>query len=145
MSKRIRDSFPGLRQGEWAVTSPATTSYNCIAWAANDLRHVWWPDRHNYWPPESPREDTVEALISAFETLGYSRGADSELETGFEKVAIFEKADGSPTHAARQLPSGEWTSKLGKGEDIRHQRLSAVEGAEYGTVAHVLRRASGDG
>ena len=147
VTRRIREAFPSLQRGEWAVTSPASLSYNCIAWAANEVHRVWWPDPRNqqYWPPGSHREVTIEAFLTAFETLGFSRGAGRELEPGFEKVAIFEDTDGAPTHAARQLPSGEWTSKLGKAEDIRHQHLSAVEGEEYGTVAQVLRRALPEG
>lgn len=52
---------------------------------------------------------------------------------------------GEPTHAARQLPSGAWTSKLGEWEDIEHDTLEALEGSEgrgeaYGRVALILKR-----
>ena len=61
-----------------------------------------------------------------------------------EKVAIFVSArTGAPTHAARQLPSGQWTSKLGAGIDIVHDDLEAVGGEmalEFGSVAAVLVR-----
>ncbi|MCI0637958.1 MAG: hypothetical protein L0Y72_23715 [Gemmataceae bacterium] len=39
-----------------------------------------------------------------------------------------------PTHAARQLPTGRWSSKLGPSEDIEHD-LHALEGEIYGTIA----------
>ena len=57
--------------------------------------------------------------------------------------------EGVPSHAARQLPSGHWTSKLGKAEDIRHSTLEAVEsdpnlGLGYGKVAVILKRPSTD-
>jgi hypothetical protein len=42
-------------------------------------------------------------------------------------------------HAARQLPGGRWTSKLGNREDIEHD-LNAVSGEAYGTVVMVLKR-----
>lgn len=58
---------------------------------------------------------------------------------GFQKVAFFVGANGVPTHAARQLPSGLWTSKLGEWEDIEHT-LHALEGDIYGTVALLLKR-----
>ena len=55
-----------------------------------------------------------------------------------KKIAIFgmKESDGSvsPTHAARQLESGEWTSKLGKDfEDIPHTTLDALNGPVYGS------------
>jgi hypothetical protein len=57
---------------------------------------------------------------------------DDSLESQYEKVALFAK-DGRVTHAARQLPSGRWTSKLGSDVDIEHE-LYAIEGEVYGTV-----------
>ena len=44
-----------------------------------------------------------------------------------------------PKHAARQLPSGRWTSKLGFLEDIEHA-LHDLEGTEYGAVVLVMKR-----
>jgi hypothetical protein len=64
---------------------------------------------------------------------------DASLEPGFEKVALF----GSSlyyTHAARQLPNGKWTSKLGKAEDIEHDSPDIVAGGVYGELVQVMRR-----
>ena len=80
-------------------------------------------------------------FVSAFATLGYEITGQEEPEPGIERVALFATADGTVTHAARQLPSGIWTSKLGRGEDIEHL-LRALEGEEYGRVVQVLRRAA---
>jgi hypothetical protein len=44
-----------------------------------------------------------------------------------------------PTHAARQLPNGRWSSKLGKLEDIEHA-LDDICGSAYGSVVPVLKR-----
>jgi Asp-tRNA(Asn)/Glu-tRNA(Gln) amidotransferase B subunit len=57
-----------------------------------------------------------------------------------EKIALFVGLDKEVTHAARQLPSGAWTSKLGDWEDIEHKTLSGLESACYGRVARILRR-----
>jgi hypothetical protein len=86
------------------------------------------------------REETLAAFQEAFQSLGYAVCADEALELGFEKVALFALADGFPTHAARQLGSGRWTSKLGELEDIEHA-LRDLEGVEYGTVVLVMKRA----
>ena len=45
-----------------------------------------------------------------------------------------------PTHAARQLESGLWTSKCGKLQDIQHETLQAIEGGLYGHPAVFLQR-----
>ena len=96
-----------------------------------------------YWPPGVPRRATVEDFTGAFRTLGYTPCADDRPEPGFEKVALFAK-EGIPTHAARQLPNGSWTSKLGPAEDIEHV-LEALVGDQYGEVVAVLRRQRADG
>jgi hypothetical protein len=55
------------------------------------------------------------------------------------KIAVY--ADGAtPTHAARQLSSGWWTSKLGPSLDIEHATPEAVAGGVYGVVAVILSR-----
>jgi hypothetical protein len=62
------------------------------------------------------------------------------LEKGFEKVAIYVKGNQNPTHAARQLDSGIWTSKIGNEEDIEHSSPAVLEGLEYGAVAVVMKK-----
>ena len=44
------------------------------------------------------------------------------------------------THAARQLPGGKWTSKLGKAEDIEHDTADVVAGGIYGEVVELMKR-----
>jgi len=85
------------------------------------------------------RDETLAALQAAFTSLRYAVCASEELEAGFEKVALFADANGFPTHAARQLKSGRWTSKLGELEDIEHA-LRDLEGVEYGSVVLVMQR-----
>ncbi len=57
---------------------------------------------------------------------------------GYEKLAIYAMAD-QPKHAARQLPGGMWTSKLGQGIDIEHM-LEGLESELYGKVVKIMRR-----
>ena len=138
----IEDCFPQIAQTGYRVTSPQTPRYNCIAWAAGDTRRWWWPDPSPfaYWPPTIPRENSLTRFVEAFQTLGYEQCLDADLESGFEKVAVYVDANGVPTHAARQLPSGTWTSKLGREEDIEHGAPAGVEGKQYGFVAQMLKR-----
>jgi hypothetical protein len=140
MVAHLEALFPGLRGSAYAVTSPSDDSYNCIAWAADEKRRWWWPDPpQRYWPAGVLREESVTAFQEAFAALGYVVCVDEELEAGFEKVALFADADGFPTHAARQLASGRWASKLGELEDIEHT-LHDLAGVEYGSVVLVLKR-----
>jgi hypothetical protein len=86
-----------------------------------------------------PREKTLEAVQAAFAALGYAVCEDADPEPGYEKVSVFASAVGFPTHAARQLESGRWTSKLGQLERIEHA-LRDLEGIEYGSVVRVMKR-----
>ena len=94
------------------------------------------------WPPTAPREETLDAFISAFRAQGFVLCANGAHEPGQEKVALFTDAAGKPTHAARQLANGHWTSKMGTWEDITHDRLTGVQGTQYGRPVAFLRRAA---
>jgi len=96
--------------------------------------------RLGYWPAGVAREESIANFIAAFGTLGYEIGQSGHFEAGVEKIAIFS-SDGTPTHVARQLPDGSWTSQLGTLEDIAHVDVHGVAQAEYGVVEVFLKRA----
>jgi hypothetical protein len=135
-------AFPGLQGTAYKVTSPATSRYNCIAWAAGDEAQWWEPDPFNqyHWPPQVPRQNTIEAYAAVFESLGYEACEGPGLEAGFEKVAVYCAPGGSPTHAARQLTDGSWTSKLGQSVDITHIGVTDLNGGRYGAAVRYFRR-----
>jgi hypothetical protein len=142
MVEIIEALFPKLRDSNYRVTSQPDARYNCIAWAAGDTRRWWWPERdieNGFWPDSVPFEVTLAAFCALFDSLGYAMCAAEAFEPAFERIAIFAGSDGLPTHAARQLPNGLWTSKLGEGEDIEHD-LHHLEGQVYGSVSAVMRR-----
>ena len=134
----LEQHFPGLRAGDYQVTSSSDIRYNCIAWAAGDSAQWWEPSPGGHWPPDVPRLLTLDAFIEAFASLGYEPCETEEPERGVEKIALFA-SHGEVTHAARQLPNGRWTSKLGMDVDIEHV-LRCPEGSVYGEVAKVLSR-----
>ncbi|MEG3937912.1 hypothetical protein QT995_07080 [Microcoleus sp. S36b_A3] len=68
-----------------------------------------------------PQEETLEEYIQAYEMLGYEICKGDRLEVGYQKIGLYVDSKGIPTHAARQLPNGKWTSKLGWLEDIEHE------------------------
>lgn len=138
----IEQNFPNLQgkhEVEYRITSPTTWNYNCIAWAARDTGRWWWPDVTSYWPSGLPKIVTITNFVEAFRQLGYELDASRVHEPSCEKVALYAIGQ-TPTHMARQLESGEWTSKLGKGYDISHVNLQGVEGAQYGEVVRILKR-----
>jgi hypothetical protein len=136
--------IPNLLRYSYQVTSPADGRYNCLSWAAGETHRLWDPlpdaPGGHYWPATAPREQTTDALIKAFASIGYSECDSPELEAGFEKVALYVDEHGTPCHAARQLPSRHWTSKIGRAEDIQHAALEAVECPDYGKATVYLRR-----
>src|SRR5574341_507019 len=113
MPNGLESIFPNLKDTRYRIISPRTPRYNCIAFAAGRDDRWWWPGPNSYWPPNIPREETLAAFISAFETLGYLPSGDGSLEEKLEKVAIYANQNGTPTHMARQLATGIWISKCG--------------------------------
>ena len=163
--------FPKLFNAGYEKTSDETGhplslgSYNCIAWAAEDTRHgFWWPNDYLYWPWWIKREDTVACFVKTFRSLGYQVCLGSGKEFLFHKLALYaihrshnpmavpnslnDLRDWEPTHMARQLPDGSWTSKCGPNEDITHFTLDALEsyglkygaGDEYGCPVVYMKR-----
>ena len=138
--RRLIADFPGLATTDFRVTSPKTQEYNCIAWGARDSGNWWEPDPLElyYWPVLD-RKYTLESFMAAYESVGFLPCSGGTFEDGFEKLALFVDQAGVPTHAARQLPDGRWTSKLGLLEDIEHE-LHALAGRDYGVVKAFMRR-----
>ena len=133
--------YPNLALTEYAVTSPKSQEYNCFAWVAGDQER-WWqptPEDEFYWVSGVPMEETLSAYIQAYQKLGYAICDNAVLETGYEKIALYVNDEGIPTHAAKQLSTGKWSSKLGWLEDIEHE-LEGLTGEKYGKIAQVLRR-----
>lgn len=143
MKEVIERLFPRLRDSGYRTTSSRDPVYNCIAWSVGVTDAWWWPadPAYSYWPEEIPREQTLAAFRQLYRLLGYDECVAEELEPGLDKVALFCNGLGQPTHAARQLANGRWTSKLGESEDIEHD-LHDLEGDIYGVVVLLLSRAA---
>ncbi|GAA3809346.1 hypothetical protein GCM10023083_50110 [Streptomyces phyllanthi] len=142
----LEQYFPGLKEVSYRLTSPQDTRYNCIAWAAGDSTRWWEPSGMggHYWPSGLPTGKfngayNVSWYVEAFKRCGYQACDTEAPERGFGKVAIFSKG-GDGSHAARQIPDGQWASKLGRSEDIVHGTLASIEGETYGNVFCLLRK-----
>ena len=133
--------FPNSTNEPFLVTSPETTSYNCIAWAYGDDTKWYWPDSSNsyYWPENVPREETIDSFILLFKNIGFEICTNEDFEPGYNKIAIYCNNTQNPTHAARQLETGLWTSKLGPYVDVSHTLYSLSNGS-YGNVIVFMKR-----
>lgn len=133
-------NFPRLAKSlrPFTIASPVDMRYNCIAWVVGENYRWWWPSTDSYWPKGCPQDTTVSAFKRAFATLGYEPCSDGRRETGYKKIVLYAIGD-EPTHMARQLSNGRWTSKLGKNVDIEH-KVKDLEGPCYGKVAMYFRR-----
>ena len=137
--------FPKLQADVTAITGSASEKYNCVAWALGRPDEWWWPSRHapdTVWNPAVEYEVTVSAFVALFQCEGFELCEHAELEPGFIKIAIYVK-ERIPTHVARQLPDGQWTSKMGPGLCLTHRTLQSLEGdlyVGYGRVEVVMKR-----
>jgi hypothetical protein len=61
----IEEDLPGLKPGDWSVSSEADDGYNCVAWAVRDTQQFWDPSlvgvRGYYWPPGVSRDDSLNS------------------------------------------------------------------------------------
>ena len=137
----LRSRFPFITVFNSRPTSSETNEYNCIAWAygRNDAWFEPDPWRLYFWPI-SHREYYVDAYEELFSSIGYSLCTDASKEDGFLKIVLYVDKEGRPTHAARQLPTGKWTSKLGEEYDIEHDSLEVLNGPAYGTAEIFMKR-----
>lgn len=137
----VMNDFPKLTKDNHQITSPPTFDYNCIGWAAGEDDRWWWPDPDgiSYWPSGVIRHASVDAFVAAFGTLGYTVCEHGDAREGFEKVVLYTQS-GVPTHMARQLKNGRWTSKLGREVDIWHLLPESIEGPAYGDAHMFLER-----
>lgn len=139
----MKTAFPNLNPQNHRLTSPETPDYNCIGWAAEEDDRVWWPVPATiaYWPPGIQRSVSVQCFVDAFATLGYEQCEDGNLELEYQKVVLYTSIQsGEPTHMARQLEDGTWTSKLGQSVDVMHVTPDAVADGLYGKAVKFLRR-----
>lgn len=134
-----------LDGSSWKPQSSRSLSYNCFAWAARESN--FWVEPPGTapwacWPNDLPEWDTVDNYVRAYAKLDFEECDTADLEPGLEKIAIFADEEGAPTHAARQLPSGRWTSKFGKGIDFEHD-LDTIDGdPAVGAVVRYMKRPS---
>ncbi len=123
-------------------TSLASLRYNCIAWVAEDDENWWEPLRH--WPSNIEKSYKSTSFIELFKCLGYVICPDGGLEPGYLKIAIYCDENEMPTHAARQLPNGLWTSKLGREIDIEHELGDLLQdpilAPLYGNIKFFMKR-----
>ena len=138
---QIELAFPNLRLTGYSLTSPKDDNYNCIGWAAEDSNKFWWPVG-GFWPNENDRELSVACFLRAFSAFGYEECPDESFEEGCMKLALYTDPTGEPTHMARQLSDGGWTSKLGRHVDIFHAEVRGLEGPDpaYGRATVYLKR-----
>lgn len=132
-----------LRNSSWEPQSPSNPSYNCFAWAARESD--FWVEPPGTapfacWPGDLPDWLTVNNYARAYAKLGFEDCETPDLEVGIEKIAIFGDKDDMATHAARQLPTGRWTSKWGRSIDFEHD-LDTLDGdPAVGKISRVMQR-----
>ena len=133
-------AFPNSQAEPFEITSRETGDYNCIGWAVGDSTKFYWPGPSEFffWPNEIPRNESLETFQLFFNSLVTKSVPTASWKRAFKK-SRFLKKNGLPTHAARQLADGFWTSKLDVLEDVKHS-LGAISGGFYGEIALFLRK-----
>lgn len=142
VDQQFKANFPALADVDRKKTSEVDPRYNCIAWAFGDNTRHWWPNsRFSFWPVRTTGLSDLAAFEAAFALGGWLQCSSQTVELGFEKIALYGHGD-KPTHAARLLLGGFWTSKLGANIDLSHD-LGELCGPAYGAVMRIYRKKLG--
>ncbi len=138
---RLEIKLPKIKDAGYEVTSQETIDYNCIAWTIGK-DDIWiWPHPRFFWPEHIRCDNKLSSFIEFYQMFGYTVCDHDRLEIGYEKIAIYINPDtNSVTHAAKQMKSGKWTSKLGPYKDIEHNTLDSLTGSDFGIVARIMKR-----
>ena len=140
-ARLLARAFPRLSSETFEIVAQPSIQYNCIAYAAGDASEWWgFEEKDYYWPDYATRSDSIESLVEVFAGLGFEQCQDSSLESGYEKVALYE-VRGVWTHAAVQMGGGHWRSKVWVGPVIEHLSPESISGGIYGNPTIYMRRA----
>lgn len=136
--------FPKIKDTGYKVISPATKKYNCIGWSLGLIDYWVWPNDRSFWPEDLIRDNKLSIFVKLYQELEYVICDNDRLEVDYEKIAIYiMPGTNIVTHAARQLETGKWTSKIGEYKDIEHNTLDCLTGSVYGMVSTVMKRKRG--
>ncbi len=156
--------YPDLQNDpNFIILSPTTEVYNCIAWAMQfddrwveptdeDIEGVWWPK-------EAEVSYRPEALIQAFQAVGFVECDDTTVEDDYDKVILYKKTiqiqrigKKEPmdfevwAHASRLVADSVELCKFGKSFDGEHshnvlENVSAgYEEKSYGCAYAYMKR-----
>ena len=124
------------------MTSEADSAYNCVAHAAGKKDLPWWPMEEGvegvFWPDGVDRAETVDAFVAAFRSIGYRPCEASQDGSGFiagyEKVAIYVDAEGTPTQprGRPKAADGPANSANGKTSNTTLRRPRRRQGGRPG-------------
>jgi hypothetical protein len=116
------------------TTSGQSGLYNCIAHSVQMVLTYIWPDEDEEysWPPNLDRNDHIDTFVKFYRACGFEPCSDASLEQAYEKVILYG-VDKTVLHAARQLPDGSWTSKVGDLTDVMHVTPNVVTSHRNGT------------
>ena len=139
MDTFYKKHFPNISDVESKKTSVKTPIYNCIAWAFKDSQRHWWPNqKRSFWPIDVNGLTDIEAFEQWLKKDGWEETSEDGFEQGFKKIALYI-LNGEPTHAARIIDNGIWTSKLGSDIDLSHS-LTELNGPSYGSAMRFFKK-----
>jgi hypothetical protein len=124
--------FPNLKSGDYCVTAPATSTYNCIAWSIGNTSQWIWDEVDSVYGDQN---GAVE--ISDFDAFYANEGLKPVVGSTPANPQVALYAVGSnPTHAARRTDTGAcgFESKLGQNARIAHEVGQLEGGTVYGNI-----------
>jgi len=136
-------------QIDWSAASDPVGTYNCFGFALG--YNQWWEppvfideliaNEEAIWPLGLSESLDIDNYIAAARTERFYVSQDAMWEESCDTIMLyFTTNDRKFQHAARQVSSGVWSSKLGTGSDITHA-IDGIDRIDFGTGRIYMKRA----
>ncbi len=91
------------------------------------------------------RDSSIASLVHAYATKGYEVCSEDgrTFDPDFDKIVLYVQVWGSERrgmHAAKLMPNGMWSSKIGSLHDIEHPTPEDVIHRDYGVPEVYMRK-----
>ena len=137
--------YPNIINGiNFKIIQQDNEDYNCIAHSLGYNHITIWPISKRFWVWDKtlPYINTINNFVSLYRKFNYEICEDSSWEFEYDKIALYISVlsgRNTVSHAAKQIDSYWWSSKIG-GDELFEHTLEAIENKNVGTKYVFLKR-----
>ena len=137
--------YPNIINGiNFKIVEQDDINFNCIAHSLGIRNMSIWPAKLELWVWDKslPYINTINNFVNLYRKFNYEICEDSSWEPDYDKIALYISilsCRNTVSHAAKQIDSYWWSSKMG-GDELFEHDLEAIENKNVGTKYVFLKR-----